>query len=141
MNVLIDTNVILDFMLRRERYYENAAKINILSEKGYICGYISASAVTDIFYVAKKELKDRDIVAALLKNLLKTARIASVTEGSIHEALDLEWDDFEDSVQYVAGQSVSVDDYIVTRNPKDFAYSQIEVISPDEFLVKITSQK
>ena len=137
MKALIDTNVILDFILRREPYYENAAKINILSEKGHIYGYISASAVTDIFYVAKKELKNKDTVIILLKNILKTIRIASVTEGSIHEALDLEWDDFEDSVQYVAGQSISAD-YIITRNPKDFADSRIKVISPEEFLNKIT---
>jgi len=138
MNLLIDTNIILDFILQREPYYENASKINILSEKGYIFGYISASAVTDIFYIAKKELKSKDTVIELLKNLLKTIRIASVTENSIHEALDLNWDDFEDSVQYVAGQNISAD-YIITRNPKDFASSQIEVISPEEFLNRITS--
>ena len=136
MNLLIDTNIILDFMLRREPYYENAAKINILSEKGYIRSYISASAVTDIFYVAKKELKNKDTAITLLRNLLKTIHIASVTEGGIHEALDLNWDDFEDSVQYVAGKGISAD-YIVTRNPKDFADSQIEVILPEKFLDKI----
>jgi len=65
--------------------------------------------------------------------------VAAVTEASIHEALNLKWDDFEDAVQYIAGQNVSVD-YIITRNAKDFADSHIEVISPEAFLVKITSQ-
>ena len=96
--MLIDTNIILDFLLQRKPYYKNAAKINILSEKRYINSYISASAITDIFYIAKKELKNKDTVLKLLKNLLKTTRIASVTEGNIYEALDLGWDDFEDSV-------------------------------------------
>lgn len=140
MNVLIDTNVILDILLRREPHYKNAARINVLSEKGYIFSYISASAVTDIFYIAKKELKDKDTVFELLKTLLKTTRIASVTEGSIYEALELNWDDFEDSVQYVTGQNISAE-YIITRNPKDFANGYIEVISPEEFLNKITSQE
>ena len=140
MKVLIDTNVMLDFILRREPYYANAAKINILSEKGYICGYISASAVTDIFYIIKKELKNKDAVLVLIKNILKTIRIASVTESGIHEALELDWDDFEDSVQYIVGQSISAD-YIITRNSIDFAGSQIKVVSPDEFLNKITSQE
>ena len=128
------------FILRREPYYANAAKINILSEKGYICGYISASAVTDIFYIIKKELKNKDAVLVLIKNILKTIRIASVTESGIHEALELDWDDFEDSVQYIVGQSISAD-YIITRNSIDFAGSQIKVVSPDEFLNKITSQE
>jgi len=138
MNLLIDTNIILDILLRREPHYKNAAKINILSEKGYTRSYISASAVTDIFYVAKKELKNKDIALELLKNLLKTTRIAAVTEDNIHEALNLNWGDFEDSVQYVAGQNISAE-YIITRNPADFAGSRIEVISPDEFLDKFTS--
>jgi len=136
MKVLIDTNVILDFLLRREPYYVNAAKINILSEKEFICGYISASAVTDIFYVAKRELKNKDTVLALIKNILKTTHIVAVRESSIYEALDLEWSDFEDSVQYTAGQSISVN-YIITRNPKDFASGYIETVTPEEFLNKV----
>jgi predicted nucleic acid-binding protein len=137
MKVLIDTNVILDFLLRREPYYQSAAQVNILSEKGYIRSYISASAVTDIFYVAKKELKSKDTAIELINNLLKTIRVASVTERDIHEALSLNWDDFEDSVQYITGKSISVD-HIITRNPKDFTGSQIGVISPEVFLDKLT---
>jgi predicted nucleic acid-binding protein len=140
MKVLIDTNIILDILLRREPYYENAVKINILSEKGYIHSYMSASAVTDIFYIAKKELKNKNAVIELIKNLLKTIHVAAVTERNIHEALDLNWNDFEDSVQYVAGQSISAD-YIVTRNPEDYSGSTIKVISPDKFLNKLMSQE
>ena len=136
MNLLIDTNVILDILLQREPYYKDAAKINALSENGYVCGYISASAVTDIFYVAKKELKNKDLAIKLLKDILKTIHIASVTETNIYEALDLQWDDFEDSVQYVIGQSISAD-YIITRNPKDFSNSDIKVMSPEEFFNQI----
>ena len=138
MKVLIDTNIILDFILKREPYYRSAAKINILSEKRYITAFISASAVTDIYYIAKRELKSKGKAIELLKNLLKIIYIASVTADNIHEALDLKWDDFEDSVQYISGKSISAD-YIITRNPKDFENSQIKVISPDEFLNQITS--
>ena len=140
MKALIDTNVILDFILRRELHYENAAKINILSEKGHINSYISASAVTDIFYVAKKEFNNKDKALELLKKLLTTIHVASVTEGSIHEALNLNWDDFEDSVQYVTGQNISAE-YIITRNPNDFTGNKIKIISPEEFLNQITSQE
>jgi len=136
MNVLIDTNVILDILLQREPHYKDAAKINVLSEKGYIRSYISASAVTDIFYIAKKELKDTDTAFGLLKNLLKTIRVASVTENNIVEALNLKWGDFEDSVQYVAGKSIFAE-YIITRNPQDFSKSQIKTVLPKKFLDRI----
>jgi len=133
MNVLIDTNVILDVLLERKPHYENAARINVLCEKGYLNGYISASAITDIFYVAEKELKNKNTAIELLKNILKTTHIASVTESDIKRALNLRWDDFEDSVQYVIGESISAE-YIITRNSKDFVNSQIKAVSPDEFL-------
>jgi len=139
MNVLIDTNVVLDLLIKRDPFYENAARIRILSEKGYIRSYISASAITDIYYIAKKELKDKDTVITLLENLLNTTSIAAVTETSINEALSLKWDDFEDAVQYVTGQSISAD-YIITRNEKDFVGSKIKVLSPEDFLNQITSK-
>ena len=138
MNLLIDTNVILDILLKREPYYKDAARICVLSEKGHIRSYVSASAVTDIFYVAKKELKNKQLALELLKNVLDVINIASVTEETIYEALDLQWDDFEDSVQYVAGNSISAE-YIVTRNPKDFSNSDIKVISPEKFINQIIS--
>jgi len=137
MNVLIDTNVILDQLVKRDPFYESAERIRLLSEKGFINSYISASAVTDIYYVARKELNNKNTVLKLLTDLLKTTNIAAVTETGIHEALDLKWDDFEDAVQYVAGRSVSAD-YIITRNAGDYANSQIKVVSPDEFLGIIT---
>jgi len=133
MNVLIDTNVILDILLQREPHYKDAAKIHVLSENGYIRSYISASAVTDIFYITRKYLKNTDIVFGLLRNLLKTIRVASVTENNILEALNLKWNDFEDSVQYIIGKSISAE-YIITRNPQDFSKSQIKTLLPKEFL-------
>ena len=69
----------------------------------------------------------------------KTLRFAAVTENSIHEALDLNWNDFEDSVQYVAGQAISAE-YIITRNAKDFLVGNIAVLTPDEFLDQITTE-
>ena len=105
-------------------------------EKGYIYGYISASAITDIHYIAKKELKSRNLALGLIKNLLLTTRVAAVTGECIHEALGLEWDDFEDSVQYISGLSIPVS-YIITRNLNDYANSQIGVLTPNRFLGQI----
>ena len=137
MILLIDTNVVLDILLRRVSFYESAAKVVVLSEKGYINCYVSASAVTDIFYIAQKELKNKDKAVRLLENLFKVFRIASVTEACINEALDLKWDDFEDCVQYTVGKNIFAD-FIVTRNVKDFTKSNIKAVSSDELLKIIT---
>ena len=84
MTVLIDTNVILDVLLRREQFLEKSASIMLLSEKKIIDGYVSASAVTG---------------------------------GEIYRAIDLNWSDFEDAVQYTTGEHIQAD-YIITRDTR-----------------------
>jgi hypothetical protein len=62
---------------------------------------------------------------------------ATVTDDNIYQALDMEWDDFEDSLQYIVGEDLFVD-YIVTRNTKDFASSSIPAVTPEQFIKIIT---
>jgi predicted nucleic-acid-binding protein len=133
LNVLIDTNVVLDALLERDMYYQSATTILALSENRIIRGYVSASAVTDIFYIIQKELKDKSAAIELIRTLLNTINVASVTDTNIYEALDLGWDDFEDSVQYVVGKTMEAE-YIITRNLKDYVGSTVDVITPNDFL-------
>lgn len=49
----------------------------------------------------------------------------------------LDWGDFEDAVQYAAGERLAVD-YIVTRNPADFSSSPIKAVTPDQFIRRVT---
>jgi len=135
MKVLIDTNVALDILLKRQGY-SNADIIYSMAEKNKIACYISASAITDIFYLSKKDLGKKPAKEAL-KTLLSVFKPAAVTDSHIYQALDLDWDDFEDSVQYVVGDSVSAD-YIVTRNTQDFSSSCIPSVTPEQFLKTIT---
>ncbi|MCL1981742.1 MAG: PIN domain-containing protein [Clostridiales bacterium] len=138
MNVLIDTNVILDVLLRRAPFYEDSARIITLSEKGKLHGFVSASAITDIFYITKKELKSKSSATELLTDLLQTISVASVSGDSIYEALELQWDDFEDSLQYVVGRNILAE-YIVTRNTKDFVGGTIKAFNPEDFLNKMAT--
>ena len=134
MNVLIDTNVALDVIVNREPFNKNSQLIMLASEQNVINGFITASSITDIFYITNKHLKDRTATyKALKEHLIGTVRIAAVDGKSITDALDYEWKDFEDCVQYVVGESIAAD-YIVTRNPKDYEKEQISVITPDELL-------
>ena len=134
MNVLIDTNVALDVLLAREPFFEFSQLVMLASEQKIINGYVTASAVTDIFYIANKHLKDKTATYKLLnEHLMGTVSIATVDGNSISKALDLEWNDFEDCVQYVVGESINAD-YIVTRNPGDFKNVQISVVTPEELL-------
>ena len=61
---------------------------------------------------------------------------AAVTDDHIYQALDMDWNDFEDSVQYVVGESLSAD-YIVTRNTKDYTSGAIPAVTPEQFIQTI----
>ena len=133
MKVLVDTNIALDVLLKRIPHYEKSAKVLVLSEKKVIDAYISASAITDIYYIIRKTLKDKRATIDLLKKLINVVNVASVTDNTVHQALELEWSDFEDSIQYAVGESLLVE-YFISRNPHDFRQGLISVLTPEEFL-------
>ena len=135
IKVLIDTNVALDILLNRQPNYINAAIIFSMTKQKSIESFITASAITDIFFLSKGDLGKKPAIEAL-KDLLKVFKPATVTDKHIYQALYLDWNDFEDSVQYVVGESLEVD-YIVTRNTDDFTFSSIAAVTPAEFLKAI----
>ena len=136
MKVMIDSNVVLDFILHRQPWYTNAALIFGLAQRNIINGYITASAITDIFYIARKQL-DKSTTKEAMKRLLQVFKPATVTDNHIYQALDLNWDDFEDSVQFIVGESIAAN-YIITRDTQDFSSASIPAIIPERFLETIT---
>ena len=133
MKLLIDTNIILDVLLKREPFYNEGAKVLNLAKEDNINLYVSASAITDIYYIANQMLRDKAEVKNLLVKLLNIVSIASVTEDEIRNALMLSWKDFEDSVQYSVALLQEMDG-IVTRNPNDYQEAEIKVWEPEDFL-------
>jgi len=132
MKVLLDSNIAIDAVLKREPFYNAAARIIGISQGG-IGLFISASAITDIYYIVRKSTGNNEAAITLIKDLLENVDIAAVTGNEIRQAINLDWGDFEDAVQYAAGETIAVD-YIITRNKKDFASAVLPVVSPDEFL-------
>jgi len=136
MTILLDTNVVLDILLNRKPWYTNAALIFGMAQQKLIKGYVSASTITDLFYITEKE-NGKSKTREAIKRLLKVFYPATVTDKNIYQALELDWNDFEDSIQFIVGSDLSVD-YIVTRNPKDFISNSIDVVTPEQFLQTIT---
>lgn len=133
MNLLIDTNVVLDVLLRREPFFRAAANVFDLAGRDDVYEFVSASAITDIYYIANRQIKDRAAVRDLLKRLLMVVSITAVSEREIRNALSLAWADFEDSVQYSAALLNKMDG-IVTRNPGDYQKAAIPIWLPEQVL-------
>ena len=132
LNILIDTNVVLDFILHRQPFYSAAENIIETANLKIISAYVSASSVTDVYYLVRRELRDRNLALQLLKNFLKIVKVAAVSEKEIESALNLSWRDFEDAVQYSVAKSNEMD-YIITRNIEDFSGSEVSVVTPEDF--------
>lgn len=136
MRFLIDTNVVLDVLLARDPFCDPAQRVLSLSQRDDVEEYVSASAITDIYYIARRQLKDRDLTKDLIKRLISVVSVAAVSEKEIETALNLPWPDFEDSVQYSVAL-LSDFDAIVTRDAIDYYDSKVRVMSPEQILSEL----
>lgn len=140
MKLLIDTNVVLDVLLNRTPFCSAAAEVLTLSNLEDVEEYVSASAITDIYYIAYRQIKDKEAVRSLIKKLLSIVSIAGVTEKEIFKALESGWSDFEDSVQHAVAAENGFDG-IVTRNVSDYKYAEIEVWTPQQIVERLRMNK
>lgn len=133
MKLLIDTNIVLDVLLKREPFYQDAVKVMNMAQYDDVQEYISASAVTDIYYIAYRQIKDRTLILELIKRLLMVVSVAAVSEREIRNALKTGWKDFEDAVQYSVAFLNEMDG-LITRNSKDYEEADINIWSPEQVL-------
>lgn len=135
LRVLLDTNVVLDVLARREPHFQDAARIWAAVETGHIEGLIAAHCVTTVFYLLSRHM-NRQRATAATTDLLRLFEIASVNHEVLLSALALGWRDFEDAVQMSAAASAGAT-HLVTRNPDDFAGGPLPLLQPAELLVLI----
>jgi predicted nucleic acid-binding protein len=130
MRVLIDTNVVLDFLLERQPFVESAAKLFQQIDNGQIEGFITATTITNIYYILRKAAGSTIAIDAV-SQILTDLNICMVDRQILKQAVDLNFQDFEDAVQYSCAVASQVD-AIVTREITGFVAAEIPVISPDE---------
>jgi len=132
MNILFDTNVVLDVMLDRTPFSAPASHLLSLVEQGEISGFICATTVTTIHYLATKILGTEQ-TRNQIKNLITLFDIAPVNRPVIDDALKSKFSDFEDAVIYQSARHVGAE-AIVTRDIKGFKKSKLPIYSPTEML-------
>ena len=129
--VFVDTNVILDVLLQRGAFWQDAMKVFTLAELGEFRACVSASSITDIFYVAKKKLTTT-VARAAIDKLLYLFEVVSVDINDLRSALALPIDDMEDALQVWCAQKVKAD-ALITRDVGDFQDIGIAVITPADY--------
>lgn len=129
MKVLIDTNVLLDFLCKREPFANEAEKIFLLGMKQHVQIYICGLSFINAIYTTRKYGIPQPACVASLKGLLTFCDVADINRKIISDTLDSGWKDMEDALQYKSGVSSDID-CIVTRDKKGFVDTDIPVYSP-----------
>jgi len=133
--VLFDSDVLLDVLAQRQPFFIASAQALDIVTQPDVQGYVSGHAVTNIFYILRRQIGSKTAIE-LLSRLLQNLQVASVTDEVIRAALQSSVTDFEDAVTIEAA-SVAGIEFIVTRNIVDFAASSVSVVLPKEFLATL----
>ena len=130
--VLFDSDVLLDILAQRQPFVAASARALNTVMQNQVQGYVSGHAVTNIFYILRRQVGN-EIARELLAKLLQHLQVASVTDEVIRQALNSPIKDFEDAVTSAAALTTGLE-IIVTRNTPDFVASLVPAMLPDEFL-------
>jgi len=136
--IFFDNDVILDISIKRELDVKDSVVLLNLVEDGLISGYTSSVIFTNTYYIQRK-LIGHEIAINFLKKLRILLTVLNVNDLIIQKALESEFKDFEDAVQYFTAIENKID-CIITRNLEDYENSTIPIYTPSDFL-KILASK
>lgn len=132
----LDTNVLLDFILRRDDFGPVARQLFEAASDRQVTLYISALSFSHIYYVLRKTNSIAERLQALTE-LAAATNIIALDRPVVEATITLGFADFEDGLQYCAARTVPAIEAIVTRAPKGFAAGALPVLSPPEALARL----
>ena len=131
--ILIDTNVLLDYLLIREPFCHDAKMIMQACTDNKIRGSIAAHSIPNLFYILRKDYEPEER-RELLINICKIFDVVGINNDKIVSALkNKEFTDYEDCLQMECAKEYAAK-YIITRNVPDFTASEIKAITPEEYV-------
>ena len=131
--IFLDTNIIVDLLMQREGVV-TSAKVLSKAKKEEVSLLVSVLTIANIAQILRKVLAGRALYVEMAK-LVNFLDVVDLKKEHLFSTLELEAKDFEDALQYYCACDNDCD-IIVTRNKKDFDFSTIEVLTPEEFLQK-----
>lgn len=132
MKILLDTNVVLDHLMNREPFVDEAETVLNAVAYRQIEAAITANTITDIAYLLRKAM-NRDAMKTALLGLMELVEVVEVNYERCVAAFDLPMTDYEDALLAHCAEKWGAE-YIVTRNIKDFGGSPVKALTPSELL-------
>ena len=135
--VLVDLNVLLDFLAKRENH-ERAAMVINLCETKVLRGYVAAHEITTMAYFLTSKYKSHKNPNSIISGILDIFSAISVNEKILRSALDSNISDYEDAVIEQCALKENID-YIITSNISDFKKGKVNSITPSEYLARLNN--
>ncbi|MDQ6812629.1 MAG: PIN domain-containing protein [Bacteroidota bacterium] len=141
--VCADANVFLEGLLQRGQIGLDCLEIIELAESRELILFISSSNLMNVIYFLQKSGKDNREIVLTIKNLLSFTTVISPNNTTIINALDANFNDIEDGIQYYTALQIENIAFFITSNIKDFkkANEVLQVLTPQQFLKRYKSQK
>lgn len=139
MRALLDTDVVLDVVLARAPFAKEATVLFDLCERGLFDAYVSGITPVNVSYVARKA-HDSARLRQTIARLLRVVRICPVDHAALARAVNSPISDYEDAVQHACAEAAGLD-AIVTRNLGDYKNAALPVLSPADFLQRLSQQQ
>ena len=138
MVLMLDANIVIDHIGRREPFYELSRRVCLLGITGEAATYISTNMATDIYYLLRKDYGSQE-AQRMIEEDLSFLALAGVDPQDVHEALALRWGDFEDCLVAQCARKIGAD-YIITRNTRDFTRSSIKALTPEQLFEELAAR-
>ena len=132
LRILLDVNILLDVLARREPFYTLSAGVWASVESGQAQGWIAAHSISTLNYLVARHTT-REKALRSINDLLSVFSVATVDQVVVHQALSMRWKDLEDALQACAAAQAKAH-YLITRNAADFSGSPVPVMDPSEYL-------
>ena len=137
MKIVIDTNVVVDVLARREPFFEQSEAVVRFVATGGAEGAITANTVTDLYYLLSKHMA-KEAAKTALRALMDMLSVVAVTENECLAALNLPMSDYEDALMACCAKSWAAD-VIITRDMRHFTHSPVKAMAPADFLINLPS--
>jgi len=132
--LLVDTNIVVDLLTRREDFYREAQDLFTLSDEGKVKLLVSSLTFANTHYLLNR-YKNKDEARKILIKFKVLVEVAKLDDKIIELALASDFTDFEDAIQYYTAVENGVD-VIITRNLRDFKTSKLPVLTAKEYKIK-----
>lgn len=129
--IFLDTNVVVDFIIKREFELESTERIFDSIFNNELEAFISESVISTSVYLLRQHKMD---ALEIFRDICRFLHVVPFNKNVLYMPVE-KFKDTEDGLLYFLANHNKMN-YFITRNKKDFIYQvpSLPVLTPDEFI-------